>query len=108
MANTVNPFGLSASVISDLHHCFSQYPSIEKVLIFGSRAKGNYRDGADIDLAVMAPAMANTEFTCLWNALDALPLVFKLDTLHWNRLENERLKHKILAEGKCFYPPAQG
>lgn len=47
MANTVNPLGLSPTVINDLCHCFQRYPSIELVLIFGSRAKGNFWDGSE-------------------------------------------------------------
>lgn len=44
-------FGLSNTVISEICNVFKMYPDIEEVLIFGSRAKGNYRTGSDIDLA---------------------------------------------------------
>jgi uncharacterized protein len=73
------------------------------VLIFGSRAKGGARPGSDIDLAVIAPEMTDAEFARLWNAIDDLPLVFKVDLLHWDRLANPRLKDKIPREGCLFY-----
>ena len=46
-------FGLSDTVIQELQDVFRRYSNIQKVLIFGSRSKGNYRAGSDIDLAVI-------------------------------------------------------
>ena len=45
-------FGLSDEVIVDLRAVFRQYPNVQEVLIFGSRMKGDYRNGSDIDLAI--------------------------------------------------------
>jgi proline iminopeptidase len=57
----------------------------------------------DFDLAVVASTLSDSEFSRL-NEIDALPLVFKLDLLHWDRLPEERLKEKIRQEGERFYP----
>jgi proline iminopeptidase len=57
----------------------------------------------DFDLAVVASTLSDSEFSLL-NEIDALPLVFKLDLLHWDRLPEERLKEKIRQEGERFYP----
>jgi proline iminopeptidase len=99
-------FGLSARIRDDFIQIFERYPQIERVLIFGSRAKGSARPGSDIDLAVCAPQMTDLEFAQLWNAIDDLPLVFKVDLLHWDRLANAPLKDKIRREGHPFYEPA--
>ncbi len=96
-------FGLSDRIRADMGQVFAHYPAIERVLIFGSRAKGGARPGSDIDLAVIAPEMTDAEFARLWNAIDDLPLVFKVDLLHWDRLANTRLKDKIPREGCLFY-----
>ncbi|MGL4767660.1 MAG: nucleotidyltransferase domain-containing protein [Formosimonas sp.] len=95
-------FGLSHAIIEQLNCVFAQYPQIEQVLIFGSRAKGNYRDSSDIDLAIIAPSMTDTEFAQLWGQLDALPLVFKLDVVHWDKLSNETLKQSSLTTGQII------
>ena len=97
-------FGLSDAVLADLCQVFSAYPQIEQVLIFGSRAKNTFKDGSDIDLAVFAPNMSAQHFSHLWNALDDLPLVFKMDVLYWDQLGHARLKQKILIEGQVLYP----
>lgn len=100
-------FGLSENILLDFHRVFADFPEIERVIIFGSRAKGTHKDGSDIDLAVFAPTMSEQHFTALWNQLDALPLTFKIDVLHWNKLGNERLKNRIPVEGKVLYPPIE-
>ena len=97
-------YGLSAEIINQLQTVFQGYADIESVYMFGSRAAGTFRDGSDIDLAVIAPAMTDSTFTALWNEVDALPLVFKVDCIHFEQLENKVLKKKILEQGVQFYP----
>jgi proline iminopeptidase len=97
-------FGLAPHHYHDIEKVCSRFPKINKILLFGSRAKGTARQGSDFDLAVFAPSMTSSEFNQLWNALAALPLIFKLDILHWDTLEQANLKDKILQEGKVFYP----
>lgn len=96
-------FGLASAIVTDFNRIFRHFSEIERVLIFGSRAKNTYKDSSDIDLAVIAPTMADDTFAQLWNAIDDLPLVFKVDLLHWDKLTDERLKTKILREGQLFY-----
>lgn len=82
MASERLMFGLSPAVVADLREVFARYPEIERVTIFGSRAKNTWKDGSEID---------------------ELPLVFKVDCLHWNRLTNPVLREKIVREGQAFY-----
>lgn len=49
--------GLSFSAQDQLTHVFQKHPQIEKVILYGSRAKGNYRAGSDIDITIVAPKM---------------------------------------------------
>ena len=84
--------GLSPEIVEGFCAVFRRYPEIERVLLFGSRAAGNFRDGSDIDLAVLAPAMNKARFTALWNEVDALPIVFKTDLLHWDVLGKAELR----------------
>ncbi len=97
-------YGLSPAIIEDLRQVFSHYPEVHQVLIFGSRAKGNFKDGSDIDLAVIAPSMNDSTFTRLWHEIDALPLVFKVDLLHWDRLSNTKLKQNAQCSGRQLFP----
>jgi proline iminopeptidase len=97
-------FGLAEHHYAEFVRIFRRYPQIEQVLIFGSRAKGTDKPWSDFDLAVVAPTMSAGEFSKLWNEIDDLPLVFKLDLLHWDSLAPNRLREKIGEEGQRFYP----
>ena len=46
-------YGLKESYIQQIQFVFAEYPAIEKVILYGSRAKGNYRNGSDIDLTLV-------------------------------------------------------
>jgi len=97
-------FGLAQRHYRELIKVFSDHLKINQVLIFGSRATGNAKSYSDFDLAVFAPSMNAREFSALWDQIDALPLVFQIDLLHWDQLTDNCLKEKILLEGKLFYP----
>ena len=49
-------FGLEAVTIAKICAVFARYPQVEKAVIFGSRAKGNYKPGSDIDLSLYGDA----------------------------------------------------
>jgi proline iminopeptidase len=97
-------FGLAERHYNELVQLFKRHPGIEQVLIFGSRAKGTSKPYSDIDLAVIAPTMDDQGFSRLWQEVDDLPLVFKIDVLHWDRLDQLPLKEKIITHGQYFYP----
>jgi proline iminopeptidase len=97
-------FGLAEHHYAEIVQIFRKYQTIEQVLIFGSRAKGTEKNYSDIDLAVIAPTMSNEEFSHLWNDLDHLDLIFKLDVLHWDTLDQKNLKELIKKHGQFFYP----
>jgi len=97
-------FGLAERHYRAMAEVFQRYPEVEKVLIFGSRAKDTERNGSDFDLAVFGPDLSEQAFSQLWNEIDDLPLIFKVDLLHWDNLPQTPIKEKILAEGKLFFP----
>jgi uncharacterized protein len=97
-------FGLAKRHYLDMLRVFDKFPHVERVLIFGSRAKGVAKPYSDIDLAVVAPEMDEGEFSRLLEALEALELVFKLDVVHLDKLNQPKLRESILAHGKNFYP----
>lgn len=98
-----NP-GLSDRILWDLHELFSRFPEVETVLIYGSRAKGTFQRGSDIDLAVMSKTLSEKRYTQLWSEVEGLPIAFGIDLLHWDQLGNPALKERILSEGNALYP----
>ena len=72
-------FGLKQGHIELINTCFAQYSAIEQVMIYGSRAKGNYMPGSDIDLTIIDNEMSFAELLQLENKIDDLLLPFKID-----------------------------
>ncbi|WP_074201522.1 nucleotidyltransferase domain-containing protein [Sulfurivirga caldicuralii] len=81
-----------------------RFPAIEAVWLFGSRARGSAREGSDIDLVVSAPTMSEADFARLWDAIDGSPIAFKVDLLHWERLDNPTLRAQIQQDRVQIYP----
>ena len=46
-------FGLDARVVEKINAVFKKYSIIEKVILYGSRAKGNFKPASDIDLTII-------------------------------------------------------
>lgn len=44
--------GLTTQMIEKIRSVIANDPRIERIILFGSRAKGTFREGSDIDLAV--------------------------------------------------------
>ena len=45
-------FGLPDKTLTDIQQLLSQFPEIESAFIYGSRAKGNFKKGSDVDLVL--------------------------------------------------------
>ena len=73
------PYGLNDQTIAKIIAVFAACPEIEKVLLYGSRAKGNYRDGSDIDLMIVGDAVTQSHLLKILNELDDLLLPYKID-----------------------------
>ena len=98
--NDVN-FGLPERTINELLDYFKSKPEIEKVLIYGSRAKGTYKNGSDIDFAVWTDDSKNS-YRISWE-LDDLPTPYMFDVTDYKTLTHEGLKNSIDNDGILFY-----
>ena len=95
-------FGLKQKDIDAICGCFAQYPQIEEVILYGSRAKGNYKNGSDIDLAIKGP-LDFSSFLQLDNQLDDLLLPYKIDLSLLHQIQNIDLLDHIHRVGVVFY-----
>ncbi|HNW46442.1 MAG TPA: nucleotidyltransferase domain-containing protein [Thermotogota bacterium] len=100
-------YGLDQTVINDLRRVFSKYPSIEKVILYGSRAMGTYRRGSDIDIALFGENLSNQTIFDIQEEIEALYLPYSFDISIWERIENEDLLDHIRRVGKVFYERAE-
>ncbi len=96
-------FGLSPDVIRNIKKEFSKFPQIEKVILYGSRAKGNYKDGSDIDVTLIGKNLNLKTVYALEEFLEALYLPYSFDISIFTQIDNDDLIEHILNVGKDFY-----
>ena len=99
-------FGLSDTVIRELQEVFRHHANIEKVLIFGSRAKGNYREGSDIDLAALGTGLDYSQLLQILTEIDDLELLYSVDLLDYSKTINTPIGEHIDRVGQVFYQSA--
>jgi proline iminopeptidase len=103
----MNSFGLDDVYIARIVEALTGNPKVSKILLVGSRARGNFKSGSDIDLAVSAPGLSFNEYLDLTGRLSDLPIVFKMDLVHLEALPAESpLAAQIARDGITLYTAA--
>lgn len=96
-------FGLSDTSIKKLLSVLEKKSSIQKAIIYGSRAIGNFREGSDIDMTLFGESLVEKDLFVLLDEIDDLLLPYTLDLSIYHLLKNEDLKEHINRVGKIFY-----
>jgi uncharacterized protein len=96
-------FGLPQDTISQMHEVFRKYPQIDEVIIYGSRAQGNYRPGSDIDLTLIGADVTGDVRAKVWLDLDELNIPYIVDLSVLAQLTSDSLIDHIRRAGKIFY-----
>ena len=96
-------FGLSEETIKRIRKILSSFPEIEEVVIYGSRAKGNFKPGSDIDLTFKGEKLTHNILSRINITLDDLLLPYKIDISLFRNIDNEDLIGHISRVGKIFY-----
>ncbi|MBA7533314.1 hypothetical protein ES705_25549 [subsurface metagenome] len=100
-------YGLKQRDLDYLIKALEQFPEIEIAIIFGSRAKGNYKPASDLDIVVKGERIADNTILKLLDLLEEeLPLPYFIDVLHYEKINNKELKEHIDRMGKVFYSKA--
>ena len=102
MSDLATESGLELSVIEKIRDVFAGYPQIERVLLYGSRAKGDYRPGSDIDLTIVGDQLTMSELIQIENELDELLLPYKIDLSLLHKIESRELIDHIRRVGVVF------
>ncbi|MEA1883775.1 MAG: nucleotidyltransferase domain-containing protein [Thermotogota bacterium] len=96
-------YGLDEKLIKDLKRIFSEFPAVEKVILYGSRAMGTYRNGSDIDITLLGKKLSNQTIFGIQDEIENLYLPYSFDISIFDRIDNEDLIDHIKRVGKVFY-----
>lgn len=95
--------GLSERDIKLIKDIFDKYPSVILVHIFGSRAKGTFKNGSDIDLAIMNAGVSIDELTRIKGDFEESSLPYLADIIDYTTLDHKEMKEHIERVGVEFY-----
>ena len=95
--------GLTKEVIDKINSVFVLFPEIYEVILFGSRAKGNFRKGSDIDLSLKGESIDLNLLNEVETKLSDLMLPYTIDIAVYNNIKVQELKEHISRVGISFY-----
>lgn len=90
-------------VAKSIREVLGRHPNIRRAVLFGSRAKGNYRAGSDIDLALEGEGLDERELTRLIGEFDDAPIANRVDVLLKEKIHHPALLEHIERVGLVFY-----
>ena len=95
--------GLTEQDLTTIIEVLEQHTLVDQALLFGSRAKGNYKNGSDVDIALKGRHLdfkAITRISYLLNEETKLP--YRFDVLDYYKT-NEAIAAHIDRVGIVFY-----
>ena len=96
--------GLPEPVIQKIRAVFGHYPQVEAAVLYGSRAKGNYKSGSDIDLTLRGGDDLTLNVLCkIANDLDDLYLPYAIDLSIFHDISNPDVVGHIRQVGMKVY-----
>jgi uncharacterized protein len=96
-------FGLPLAVVEKIRAVFAFHPEVQKAVLYGSRAKGNYKTGSDIDLTMFGDDINHSILLKILDELDELLLPWMIDLSIIRQIDNEGLREHIERVGVVFY-----
>ncbi len=96
-------YGLSAHTMAAIAAVLTHFPQVEHAILHGSRARGNFRPGSDIDLCLEGTGLAVPLLFKIAHALDNLLLPYKIDLSIHEQIDHPELLAQIERLGISFY-----
>ncbi|MGL5084360.1 MAG: nucleotidyltransferase domain-containing protein [Clostridium sp.] len=96
--------GLIESDLEYIIECIKDFEEINKATVFGSRAKGNYKIGSDIDICIYGEKITFTVISKLHSMLEEVgPLPYMVDIVNYEELKNDKIIEHIDRVGVVIF-----
>ena len=96
-------FGLPDKTVTIIRQILADFPAVNKAVIYGSRANGNYRPGSDIDLTLFGDQLDLRTLGEIAARLDESPIPYQVDLSIFEKLDHVKLREHIERVGVVFY-----
>lgn len=97
------PYGINDNNWNKIMMLIANQPNVDEAILFGSRAKGNFREGSDIDVCIKGEKLTLQDVYSILKAYDDTYLLYKLDLLIYNQINEPALKEHIDRVGVTFF-----
>lgn len=98
------PYGLLDRDMTHILEAVRSFPEISQLVLFGSRAKGNYKTASDVDLAIKGASVTYDTAVKLADILnEEKPLPYFFDVIHYEAITEPRLVEHIDRVGVVLY-----
>ena len=105
--NSVTQYGIPESDLDALLSELKKNSKINEIILFGSRAKGTYRNGSDIDIALKGRKLKLNDILDATLDIDKLLLPYKLDLIIYTRINEPALIEHINRVGIILFKRRQ-
>jgi predicted nucleotidyltransferase len=95
--------GLTRETVDRIRSVLARFPQVEKAVLYGSRAKGNYKRGSDIDLTLFGSGLNPSVLSQISSGLDDLLLPQKIDISIFAKISHADLIDHIRRVGVVLY-----
>jgi len=96
-------FGLPDTTLATVRGILAACPQVDTAILYGSRAKGNYKPGSDIDLTLTGDGLGYAELSRLADELEESDIPYLVDLSLLAGIDNPSLREHIERVGKVFY-----
>ena len=97
-------YGLNPEDLNKIVRVVYSHSKVVEIILFGSRAKGTYKEGSDIDLALITrQPFTLFELNTIKVELDELLLPYKIDLIEFDKISNVDLVEHIKRVGKKLH-----
>jgi predicted nucleotidyltransferase len=96
-------FGLPPATLEAIRRILAEVPAVKKAVIYGSRAKGTYRPGSDIDLTLFGDGLDLDILGRIATRLHESPIPYQVDLAIFELIDHAGLRDHIQRVGQPFY-----
>jgi predicted nucleotidyltransferase len=96
-------YGLEDDELKLMNDTFAKTANLKRVILYGSRAKGNYRPFSDVDITLIGDHLNDDDLADLTFRLSESSLPYFCDVSLFSRLDNPALIDHIRRRGKIIY-----
>ncbi len=96
-------FGLPDELVEKIKNILLNHSEVEEALIYGSRAKGNYREGSDIDMVLKGKLLTEDIRNQIFWEVDELNSPYTLDLSIYHQITSQELIQHIERVAKALY-----